>query len=152
MPQLAGMEVLERILVRRRNAPVLLLTGHGDVPSAVRAMKLGAFDFLMKPFNPQAFLESVNRACRQAADAHRADCLKRNNQEVLERLSAREREIFDHVVAGASSKEIARALDISPKTVDVHRATIMKKLGVATSRELVRRFHAMSLVAAEIAH
>lgn len=143
MPGLTGIEVLERILHDRGQTPVIVLTGHGDVPSAVRAMKLGAFDFLTKPFNPHGFLESVNRACRRAEQAYQVTCRKRENQELLTRLSARELEIFDNVVAGMSSKEIGRNLSISPKTVDVHRATIMKKVGVRTSRELKERFQTM---------
>jgi FixJ family two-component response regulator len=140
MPGLTGIEVLERIVEMRRGTPVVFLTGHGDVPSAVRAMKLGAYDFLMKPFNPQGFLECVNRACRHALEGHQLISRKRDNQEILSKLSTREHEIFDRVIAGMSSKEIGRALDISPKTVDVHRASIMKKIGVATARELMRRF------------
>lgn len=142
MPNLTGIEVLERILHDRKQTPVIMLTGHGDVPSAVRAMKLGAFDFLMKPFNPHGFLELVNRACRKAEQAHRLTCRKREDQQALAKLSTRELQIFDGVVAGMSSKEIGRTLEISPKTVDVHRAAIMRKMGVATSSELKKRFQA----------
>ncbi len=141
MPKLTGVEVLERILGVRPDTPLIMLTGHGDVPSAVRAMKLGAFDYLMKPFNPQGFLEAIGGARRQAERAHRLSCRKRQIQEALANLSPRETEIFDGVIGGMSSKEIGRTLAISPKTVDVHRASIMKKIGVASARELQRRFH-----------
>jgi two-component system response regulator FixJ len=144
MPGITGIDVLERVRRARPDVAVVFLTGHGDVPSAVQAMKLGAFDFLVKPFNPQAFLECVNRASQRAAEAHQIIRRKRENQNALSRLSSREHQIFDHVVIGLSSKEIGRLLNISPKTVDVHRATIMKKLRVSTARELMQRFQAQA--------
>jgi FixJ family two-component response regulator len=149
MPGLTGIEVLERIVGTRHDTPVVFLTGHGDVPSAVRAMKLGAYDFLVKPFNPQGFLECINRACRHAMESHQQISRKKDNREILSKLSTREHDIFDRVIAGMSSKEIGRALDISPKTVDVHRASIMKKIGVSTYRELMRKFRVTSTDAIE---
>ena len=149
MPGLTGIEILERIVGTRHDTPVVFLTGHGDVPSAVRAMKLGAYDFLVKPFNPQGFLECINRACRHAMESHQQISRKKDNREILSKLSTREHDIFDRVIAGMSSKEIGRALDISPKTVDVHRASIMKKIGVSTYRELMRKFRVTSTDAIE---
>ena len=149
MPGLTGIEVLERIVGTRHDTPVVFLTGHGDVPSAVRAMKLGAYDLLVKPFNPQGFLECINRACRHAMESHQQISRKKDNREILSKLSTREHDIFDRVIAGMSSKEIGRALDISPKTVDVHRASIMKKIGVSTYRELMRKFRVTSTDAIE---
>lgn len=145
MPGLSGIEVMERLIARRPDMPIVFLSAHGDVPSAVRAMKLGAFDFLQKPFNPQQFLECINRALRASSERH-AEWLKRRDYDAsLSRLSTREREVMEHTLAGRSSKEIGRILTISPKTVDVHRANILRKLEVGTARELASRFRAAAL-------
>ncbi|MGQ0618589.1 MAG: response regulator transcription factor [Panacagrimonas sp.] len=142
MPGLSGIELMEKVTPLRPDVPIIFLSAHGDVPSAVRAMKLGALDFLLKPFNPQQFLECINRATRSAEERH-ADWLKRRDDDrSLARLSAREREVMEHTLAGRSSKEIGRELEISPKTVDVHRANILRKLEVGTARELASRFRA----------
>lgn len=140
MPGLSGIEVMERLLALRPDAPIIFLSAHGDVPSAVRAMKLGAFDFLQKPFNPQQFLECINRATRDAVERHAEWCKRRDDDQSLAKLSSREREVMEHTMAGRSSKEIGRELNISPKTVDVHRANILRKLEVGTARELASRF------------
>ena len=145
MPGLSGIEVMERMAARRPDVPIIFLSAHGDVPSAVRAMKLGAFDFLQKPFNPQQFLECINRATRVAAERYADWCKRRDYDESLARLSAREREVMEHTMTGRSSKEIGRALSISPKTVDVHRANILRKLEVGTARELASRFRAAAM-------
>jgi FixJ family two-component response regulator len=140
MPGASGIEVMERLQRRRPDLPILFLSAHGDVPSAVRAMKLGAVDFLQKPFNPQQFLDCVNRATALARTRH-ADWMKRRDYgNSLARLSRREREVLDRILEGESSKEIARTLSISPKTVDVHRANVLRKLGALSARELASRF------------
>lgn len=142
MPGLSGLDVMERLVKLRPDLPIVFLSAHGDVPTAVRAMKLGAFDFLQKPFNPQQFLECVQRARRQAVERY-ADWLKRRDYDSsLSRLSGREREVLELMLDGGSSKEIGRKLDISPKTVDVHRANILRKLEVSSARELTSRFRA----------
>jgi two-component system, LuxR family, response regulator FixJ len=140
MPGLSGIEVMERLVSRRPDVPIIFLSAHGDVPSAVRAMKLGAFDFLQKPFNPQQFLECINRARQVAVERHAEWLKRRDYDESLARLSGREREVLELMLEGGSSKEIGRRLDISPKTVDVHRANILRKLEVANARELTSRF------------
>lgn len=142
MPGLSGIEVMEQMLARRPDVPIIFLSAHGDVPSAVRAMKLGAFDFLQKPFNPQQFLDCIQRARLAATERHK-DWLKRcDYDDTLSRLSVREREVLELMLDGGSSKEIGRKLTISPKTVDVHRANILRKLEVANARELTSRFRA----------
>ena len=146
MPGLSGIELLDRLARLRPDIPVIILTAHGDVPNAVQAMKLGAVDFLQKPFNPQQFLDSVQRARREAVARHAKWSQERERREQLEKLSVREREVMDHMLRGQSSKEIARDLDISPKTVDVHRANILRKMEAATARELAGRFRAGSLI------
>lgn len=142
MPGLSGIEVMERMVARRPDVPIIFLSAHGDVPSAVRAMKLGAFDFLQKPFNPQQFLECINRASQGAVERHAEWLKRRDYDDSLARLSGREREVLELMLDGGSSKEIGRKLDISPKTVDVHRANILRKLEVANARELTSRFRA----------
>lgn len=142
MPGLSGLEVMERLVARRPDVPIIFLSAHGDVPSAVRAMKLGAFDFLQKPFNPQQFLECIHRARRGASERHAEWLKRRDYDQSLARLSAREREVLELMLDGGSSKEIGRKLEISPKTVDVHRANILRKLEVANARELTSRFRA----------
>ena len=140
MPFHSGLDLFEAQKRLHRTDPVILLTGHGDVRTAVRAMKLGAFDFLMKPFNPQEFLDCINRAADQAlemwqqADRHRAQ------SELVSTLSAREKDVFEFILDGASSKQIARQLEISVKTVDVHRSKIPHKLRVRTAHELISKF------------
>lgn len=139
MPEIGGLEAAERLAAIRPDVPIIFLTAHGDVPTAVHAMKLGATDFLQKPFDPQVFLDCVSRVSELASqnfDQHRA---RRSRSELLARLSAREMDVLDHILGGASSKQIARDLDISPRTVDVHRANILGKLGIATVRELLQR-------------
>lgn len=144
MPGLTGLELMERVVRIRPDIPVIFLSAHGDVPSAVRAMKLGAYDFLQKPFNPQGFLECINR-CSQLARQRYDDMLgERSYNEHLARLSPREREILDHLLEGASSKEIGRLLDISHKTVEVHRANVLRKFEVTSSRELEIRFRGLA--------
>lgn len=142
MPGLSGIEVMEQLAMRRPDVPIIFLSAHGDVPSAVRAMKLGAFDFLQKPFNPQQFLECIHRARTAATERHRDWRKRRDYDDSLSRLSARERDVLPLMLDGGSSKEVGRKLGISPKTVDVHRANILRKLEVANARELTSRFRA----------
>jgi FixJ family two-component response regulator len=118
--------------------PVIIITGHGDVPLAVRALKLGAFDFVQKPFNAQDLLDRVHDALRLVQE----DRLKNRKLDGLrndfDALTGREREVMELVVAGNSSKVIGMKLGISPKTVDIHRSNIMRKLNVRTVAELVQ--------------
>lgn len=140
MPDMSGLELLEVIGKERPGTPVIFLSAHGDVGSAVRAMKLGAVDFLQKPFDPQTFLDCVAKAMRLAREQQAAREWQRRRVGMLERLSARERDLLPLVLEGASSKDIARRLAISPRTVDVHRASILHKLEVPTVRELCAHY------------
>jgi len=142
MPGMTGLEVIETLVARRRLIPIVMLTAHGDVESAVRAMKLGALDFLQKPFAPDVFVEVVRRAIDGARERHARGLAERERNALLDRLSARERELLPLLLDGASSKEIARLLALSPRTVDVHRASILGKAGAATMRELTARLRA----------
>ena len=145
MPGTGGIEVLEAVHARRPDVPVTFLSAHGDIAIAVRTMKLGAFDFLQKPFEPQAFLDTVNRMMRIAGERFAEREERRRTDEKLACLSPRELEVMEQMVTGASSKEIGRILGISPKTVDVHRTNVMRKLGIASNRELIRYARAPSL-------
>ncbi|WP_273454128.1 response regulator transcription factor [Nevskia ramosa] len=140
MPEIGGLEAAERLAAIRPDVPIIFLTAHGDVPTAVHAMKLGATDFLQKPFDPQVFLDCVSRVSLQARQNYQTRRAQLNRSEWLARLSVREHDVLERILAGASSKQIARDLEISPRTIDVHRANILAKLGIATVRELLQRF------------
>lgn len=139
MPEMSGLELLQRMNELGHRIPVLFLSAHGDVPAAVNAMQLGAIDFLQKPFNSQAFLNSVNRAIKLAREIWEQRIRDLDVESLLARLSDREKDILRTLLLGQTSKEIARTLGISPKTVDVHRANVMRKLEVATYRDLVNK-------------
>ena len=138
MPELNGLELQRRMSEQGIRLPVIVMTGHGDVPIAVEAMKAGAADFLEKPFGDEQLLTAVsgavaiNRRVRDEAAAV-ADITKR-----LATLTRREREVLDHLVAGQPNKTIAYDLGSSPRTVEVHRARVMEKMGVRSLPELVR--------------
>lgn len=130
MPEMSGLELMEHIREQGVTLPVIFLTAHGDVPMAVRAMKGGALDFLQKPFNSQQLLDRVNLALKMDAEARRRRTGEAKLTHDLAVLTPREREVFDLALAGESSESIGRRLDISRKTVEVHRTHIVKKLGV----------------------
>jgi len=138
MPEMSGLELQRQLAEAGRQLPLIFLTAHGDVPAAVNAMQAGAIDFVQKPFNPDRFLDSVRRAIRLARGQHAQRQERMSMQRQLDQLSAREWEVLRGLLDGRTSKEIAKQLDISPKTVDVHRANVMRKMGVETSAELVR--------------
>ncbi len=138
MPEMSGLELQNRISEAGHDLPLVFLTAHGDVPAAVNAMQAGATDFIQKPFNPDKFLASVQRAMRLAGERHARRVVDLKIRRLIEQLSVREQEVLHGLLDGRTSKEIAVALDISPKTVDVHRANVMKKMGVASGAELIR--------------
>lgn len=139
MPEMSGLELQQRLLEAGHDLPVMFLSAHGDVPAAVNAMQAGAVDFLQKPLNPQAFLTSVNRIIRLARERYAVREHERVLQRELRKLSSREIDVLEGLRRGHTSKEIARALEISPKTVDVHRANILRKMKVSSAAELIRR-------------
>lgn len=140
MPETSGLELLQRMNELNHRLPVIFLSAHGDVPAAVNAMQLGAIDFLQKPFNSQTFLDSINRAIRLARAAREQLSRESDMQNLIARLSDREKDVLQALLRGQTSKEIAKTLGISPKTVDVHRANIMHKLKVTTYRDLLNIF------------
>lgn len=138
MPDVSGLELQSRLAADGRRSPVIVMTGHGDVPTAVQAMKDGALDFLEKPFDDDQLLDAVRRAlaageAMQATIAAAAAAGAR-----LALLTPRESEVLDGLVAGHASKEIARDLGASPRTIEVHRMRVMEKLRVRSLPELVR--------------
>ena len=138
MPGMSGEEVQQALVSRGASIPVIVMSGHGDLGAAVRAMKLGAVDFLQKPPSEEDLLAAVARALER----HRADRSRRQAKQdaaaAVERLSRRERQILQGLLAGLSNKAIARRLDLSPRTVEMHRANMMAELGTATLPEALR--------------
>jgi two-component system, LuxR family, response regulator FixJ len=143
MPDVSGIDLLRRLKELKIEVPVIVITGHGDVPLAVEAMKIGAADFLEKPFDDEALLASVRSAL---------DNQNRNSQRQAERaeiaarlaaLSNRERDVLEGLVAGCANKQIAFDLGISPRTVEIYRANLMTKMAAVSLSDLVR----MALVA-----
>jgi FixJ family two-component response regulator len=137
MPGMSGMALLERLRTRYPAFPIIMVTGHGDVDMAVRAMKLGAVDFITKPFSPQALLERVQQVVRRPPAARAARPEAEEAAARLATLTPREREIFERIVSGASNKAIALDFGISIRTVESHRASIMDKTKAKTLVDLV---------------
>ena len=138
MPGIDGLELQRQLNEKRIGLPVIVMTGHGDVPLAVEAMKAGAIDFLEKPFNDEVLLSAIRTAVnRHAEDARRYDEAAAV-AEKLACLSAREAEVLDGLLAGRPNKTIAYDLSISVRTVEVHRAHLMAKMGAANLSELLR--------------
>ena len=138
MPGMSGLELQAHLQSQQVTIPVIIITGHGDVPMAVRAMKSGVIDFIEKPFNDEQLLESIRNALsiddtQRDEQAFKADVASR-----LAQLTPRESEVMDMVTAGKSNKEIANALGVSAKTVEAHRAKVMEKMEAGSLAELVR--------------
>jgi two-component system, LuxR family, response regulator FixJ len=138
MPGLDGIELLKRMKASHSAFPVLIMTGHGDVPLAVEAMKLGAVDFLEKPFEDDRLIGMIEAAIRQAEPAARSEAVAHDIAARVATLSPRERQVMDGLIAGLSNKLIARDYDISPRTIEVYRANVMTKMQANSLSELVR--------------
>lgn len=134
LPGRDGMTLLGELMALSRPPQVVMISGHGDIPTAVQAMQRGAIDFVEKPFDPERVLDAVARAVQLASGGQETAAANG----ALTGLSPREREVLAHLVAGEANKVVARALGISPRTVEVHRARIMQKLEVRSFAELVR--------------
>ncbi|RYH06797.1 response regulator transcription factor [Tropicimonas sp. IMCC6043] len=138
MPGMTGLELLDELGRRDCPLPVIMITGHGDVPMAVRAMRAGAMDFFEKPVNGMALVERINEALRLSRDRAAAARDRSDLMARVERLSAREAEVARGVLAGKQNKVIAADLGISQKTVEIHRHNAMDKLNASSAAELVR--------------
>jgi two-component system response regulator FixJ len=138
MPEMDGLELQRQLKQRGVGLPVIVVTGHGDVPLAVEAMKAGAIDFIEKPFNDEKLLSAIRIAIdRHSRDASREDEIAAIRAKI-DALSPREREVLDGLVAGLPNKTIAYDLKISARTVEVHRANLMARMGAGSLAELVR--------------
>lgn len=138
LPGKTGVELQAELRNRGSALPVVIITAHGDVPTARAAFQAQAVDFLEKPFDQKQLCAAIDTAFALEERRMRTDEARRADTEKLERLTAREREVLDHVAEGLHAKEIASALHISPRTVEVHKTRIMAKLGVRNVAELVR--------------
>ena len=138
MPGMDGLDLQEQLLARRMKLPVIIITGHGDVPIAVRAMKAGAFDFVEKPFLDDVILETVRLALAQADRKQKELAPDREIRQRIAQLTPRERDVLQAMVTGHPNKMIAHLLQISPRTVEIHRARVMEKMNARNLSHLVR--------------
>jgi len=138
MPGMSGLELQEQLIARKSTMPVVFITGHGDIPMAISTMKKGAVDFLEKPFDETALREIVGRMFEQANLRLTQAKAVRQHEAMLARLTSREQQVLERIVAGRLNKQIADDLGISIKTVEAHRANIMEKLQVTTVADLMK--------------
>jgi FixJ family two-component response regulator len=138
MPGITGLELQDRLLERKSPLPIVFITGHGDVPMAVNTMKKGAMDFIPKPFKEEELLSVVERMLDQAREAFADYQHAANREALIGKLTAREAQVLERIVAGRLNKQIADDLGISIKTVEAHRANIMEKLNANTVADLLK--------------
>lgn len=138
MPEMSGLEVQQQLNRSGSMLPVILMTGHGDIPMAVQAMKDGAFDFLQKPFNNEQLLEQVRRALQRDAENRQSVQRHADLRQRASALTPREREVMAMVVDGRANKVIAIDLSLSERTVEIHRANVMEKMGANSVAHLVK--------------
>src|SRR6266496_751289 len=138
MAHMSGPTLQEKLIAIGARVPIVFISGHGDIPVAIKTIKAGAIDFVQKPYHEQQLLDSINEALRLDASARQATTAQDGLAERLTTLTAREREVMDLVVKGMSSKAIANELGISHRTVELHRGHILDKLAVRSVAELVR--------------
>jgi len=139
MPGMNGLELQRRIADKATCLPIIVITGHGDVQMAVRAMKDGAFDFVEKPFNDHTIIEQIQKAVHECKNRRSKESLKQEIQSLISLLTPRENEIMGMIVNGETNKSIARNLSISDKTVEAHRAKVMEKMQSSSLAELMRK-------------
>jgi RNA polymerase sigma factor (sigma-70 family) len=138
MPGMSGLELQEQLIIRKSIMPIVFITGHGDVTMAVSTLKKGAIDFLEKPFNESDLRETVSRMFDQANQRLQKAQAQKTHDAMLNRLTSREQQVLERIVAGRLNKQIADDLGISIKTVEAHRANIMEKLQVTTVADLMK--------------
>jgi two-component system response regulator FixJ len=138
MPEMSGLELQDELIKRGIEMPVIIVTGHGDVPLAVRAMRAGAIDFIEKPFDDEILLASLRKALDVGRFQRNRSAETQQALELISQLTPRERQVLEQLVAGRSNKLAAYELSISPRTIEIHRARIMDKLNARSLSDLVR--------------
>jgi FixJ family two-component response regulator len=138
MPGMSGLELQQELVARHSLLPIIFITGHGDVPMAVEAMQAGAVDFIQKPFRDQDLLDRINQALEKDALGRRMLAERAQIHRRRETLTPREREVLAMIVAGKANKVIAGDLNLSQRTVEIHRARVMEKMGAHSLAHLVR--------------
>ena len=138
MPGISGLELQDRLVERKSPLPIVFITGHGDVPMAVTTMKKGAMDFIQKPFKEEELVSLVERMLDQARDSFNDSQTAANRDALMSKLTTREAQVLERIVAGRLNKQIADDLGISIKTVEAHRANIMEKLNANTVADLLK--------------
>ena len=138
MPGISGLELQDRLVERKSPLPIVFITGHGDVPMAVTTMKKGAMDFIQKPFKEEELVSLVERMLDQARDSFNESQTAANRDALMAKLTTREAQVLERIVAGRLNKQIADDLGISIKTVEAHRANIMEKLNANTVADLLK--------------
>ena len=149
MPDMSGIDLLRRLKELKIAVPVIVITGHGDVALAVEAMKIGAVDFLEKPFDDEVLLASVEAALRQRGGQAKRDSERAEIDSLLAALSPRERDVLGGLVAGRANKQIAFDLGISPRTVEIYRANLMNKMQAGSLSDLVRMALVVGILGSE---
>ncbi len=144
MPEMNGLALQQELAARHFRLPVVIMTGHGDIPIAVQAMKAGAVDFLEKPFDEEVLLGCIRRALESAPPAEDQGPAVAETKRRLEQLTDRERQVLDLIVAGKANKVVAYELSISPRTVEIHRSRVMEKMGAGNLADLVRKVLSLS--------
>jgi two-component system response regulator FixJ len=149
MPDMSGIELLRRLKELKIGAPVIVITGHGDIALAVEAMKIGAADFFEKPFNDDQLVASVRAALQQQQDQTKRDAERAVIEHRISTLSARERNVLAGLIEGRANKQIAFDLGISPRTVEIYRANLMNKMQADSLSDLVRMALVVQMLGAE---
>jgi len=138
MPEIGGLEVQRLLMGKQANLPIIFVSGHSEVPTAVEALRNGAFHFLEKPVNGNLLVETVQKALAKSRDLHMERLAESTRQARLALLTEKERQVAERVIAGLSSREIAEQMGLSPRTVENHRANLMQKLHVESLAELIK--------------
>lgn len=138
MPEMSGLELYKALNEKKCNLPVIMITGHGDVAMAVNALKDGVFDFIEKPFENRVLLDRIKEASQQCITNQEEKTSRKQIESLFETLTKREQEVMDKIVQGLSNKEMATELDISIKTIEVHRSRVMDKMNATSLASLVR--------------
>ena len=139
MPEISGLDLQEQLMNNDFKLPIIIITGHADVPMAIRALKAGAFDFIEKPFNDQLLIERIQQAIEHCLNLAEKNQRRQKVIKMVSKLTTRERQVLDGVVSGKSNKIIAKELDISVKTIEVHRANLMAKMEANSLSDLIRK-------------